>query len=765
MTVAQQIVPLAAEDVLQISSPRPPIEFSPDGKWLAYGAQTRASTKPMNDEDPLRTGVPWWGIGSDIFIVNIKTHETRNLTGSTANNWLPAWSPDGRYLAFLSDRGGTGQARLWVWNTEKNELNNGSDLPVRMQGLDRIQWTPDGLKVLLASVPVDMSLADYARETYQSDDAGQEVGTAESSGSTVTLYRSDTSVAIRGGQPRAERLSLVNELRDLSLVEVSTGSVQTITHHQRIGAFHLLPNGTSVAYSTPQWFEDTGSQRAIYNLAVLTLSSYQEKVIATGIDLNFAGEFSFSVDGSQLTYGAGGQKGVLDIYAVAVGGGKPRNLTRFQQESEKPRSLIPLWDARGKNVYFIKGGTLWRSSVRDGSAEEVARVAGRDIELLLRQTNNLLWTDIDARSTVVVTRDYTSKLEGFYKIDLSSGITTRLLENGECYTCAGGEGGQFGAISRDGEAFAFFTEDAQHAMEIWKADPAFAQAERLTYLNAQLDKVKMGNVRVIDWLSDDGDRLYGALLLPSAFEQGRRYPLIVLVYPSAFLSNNFNHFGGTSFVNMQLFATRGYAVLLADSPQHVGTPITDVARTVLPGVNKVVEMGIADPDRLGLMGHSNGGYGTLSLIVATKRFKAAIEASGTADLIGFYGEMSRDGFALGNALERSIDPLGGTPWDDRDRYIENSPIFYLDRVETPLLIVHGAEDTTVDSFLGDELFVGLRRLGKVVEYAKYGGEGHELTSRANVLDFTNRAISWFNKFLQQGSSEGAALSDKSKGLQ
>jgi dipeptidyl aminopeptidase/acylaminoacyl peptidase len=159
------------------------------------------------------------------------------------------------------------------------------------------------------------------------------------------------------------------------------------------------------------------------------------------------------------------------------------------------------------------------------------------------------------------------------------------------------------------------------------------------------------------------------------------------------------------------------------------------------------------------MGHSNGGYGTLSLIVTTKRFKAAIEASGDGNLIGFYGEMRQDGTAYGNTLERSIDPLGGTPWDYRDRYIENSPIFYLDRVETPLLIVHGAEDTTVDSFLGDELFVGLRRLGKVVEYAKYGGEGHVLTSRANVLDFANRAISWFDKHLRPARPQSPALFD------
>jgi dipeptidyl aminopeptidase/acylaminoacyl peptidase len=152
---------------------------------------------------------------------------------------------------------------------------------------------------------------------------------------------------------------------------------------------------------------------------------------------------------------------------------------------------------------------------------------------------------------------------------------------------------------------------------------------------------------------------------------------------------------------MQLFATRGYAVLLPDSPQEPGTPMADLAKTVLPGVNKVIEMGIADPNKLGVMGQSNGGYSTMALIVQTKRFKAAMEADGMADLIGMYGEMDQAGSAYGTPnLEHGQNRLGGTPWEVRERYIENSPIFYLDRVETPLLILHGAEDTEVAPFLG-----------------------------------------------------------------
>ena len=174
----------------------------------------------------------------------------------------------------------------------------------------------------------------------------------------------------------------------------------------------------------------------------------------------------------------------------------------------------------------------------------------------------------------------------------------------------------------------------------------------------------------------------------------------------------------------------------------------DLLKTILPGVNKAIEIGVADPHRLAVMGHSNGGYGVLSLIVQTQRFSAAVEIDGMSDLVGLYGEMDRTGGVFGiSNLEHGQNAMGGTPWDFRDRYIENSPIFYFDRITTPLLVVHGSGDDAVAPFLGDEAFVTLRRLGKTVQYAKYGGENHSplYWSYANRLDFCKRVLYWLDR--------------------
>ena len=359
-----------------------------------------------------------------------------------------------------------------------------------------------------------------------------------------------------------------------------------------------------------------------------------------------------------------------------------------------------------------------------------------------------------SRSTIVFTHDDRTKQEGLYKIDLRNGEATRLVESDECYTCTNALEGHFAAGTDDGNLLAYIAEAAGHPAEIRLSAKDLEKPRQLTRLNPKLDQYQMGVAKLIDWLDDDGKRLRGALLLPSNYREGKRYPLVVFVYGGENLSDTVNQFGGPMsdalpYYNLQLLATRGYAVLVPDAPQQEGTPMLDLAKTILPGVNKMIELGVADPDRLGVMGHSYGGYSTLSLLVETNRFKAAVESAGPADLVGNYGEMDSDGTAFGTSVEETGQGLmGGTPWEHRERYIENSPVFYFDRMTTPLLVVHGAQDTTVATFLGDQIFVSLRRLGREVEYARYEGEGHIILGDANRRDVCNRMIEWFDRHLK-----------------
>lgn len=301
------------------------------------------------------------------------------------------------------------------------------------------------------------------------------------------------------------------------------------------------------------------------------------------------------------------------------------------------------------------------------------------------------------------------------------------------------------------DVFVYQRESAAQPGDLWVADPTFRARRRLTHINPQLDDYVFGERRLIYWRSDDGDSLRGALLLPAGYKAGKRYPLISWQYGGEYWSMFANNFGVIPIINdyVQILASRGYAVLIPDAPQHIGTPMLDLAKTVLPGVNRAIELGVADPARLGIMGLSYGCFSTLMIIVQTTRFKAAECSSGASSIIGMAG--TEDGLAWADSGQGK---MGATVWQRRDRYIENSPYFYLDRVTTPILMVNGTADSGTPTFLADATYEALRQLGKRVEYVRYVGEGHGpmLYSRANVTDYLNRLVRWFGTYLSDSSS-------------
>ncbi len=747
---AQDLRALAVEDALGARSffPLSPIAFSADGKWLAYTVKDNRRSETTDSQTNAKSGAPSIAMSTDICLLDIETGKTKNLTNSKGGNFQPTWSPDSRYLAFLSSRDASGQERLWAWNPLTGDLRMVSDIDIRG---NQIEWTSDSRRLLVTVLPNGLSREDDGRKTPL-DTEGHKTGDGRAPASTVRIYDSRPTSSSQREAARSDPWSLDGYLRDLVLVNADTGKSKVVVRGHRISHFLLSPDGSHVAYTIPKSFEKSGSQQILFDLVTTSLSTGERRVVASDVRFDFDGAaFSWAPDGRQLSFRTGGmEERNFDSYVVDAEGGNARNITTLPQQTSSYKSASPLWDAKGQHIYFISDGSLWRASVGQHIAVEVARISHRRITNLLGY-RNLLWTLEEGTSTIVMTHDDAGKQDGFYKVSLASGASTKLLEREQCYRCTVRD--ELVAITRDGRKIAYFSEDAQNDSDLWIIDPCSTTSQRLTRLNPQYDKYRMGRPRLIDWLSDDGEQLRGVLLLPANYEEGKRYPLIVWVYGGNLLSNDFNRFGlaGTGPFNMQLLATRGYAVLLPDAPQHLGTALLDLAKSVLPGVNRVIEMGIANPDQIGVMGHSYGGYSVVCLLVQTKRFKAAVEADGYADLAGHYGEMDKSGMAFGTSVEEQGQGLmGGPPWQFRERYVENSPIFYLDRVQTPLLIAHGSEDSTVAPYLSDELFIGLRRLGREVQYAKYEGEGHSPLSwsYANQVDFCNRIIDWFELHLK-----------------
>lgn len=746
---AQQTQVLNVEDALRVKSfgDYSSCEFSPDGRWLAIVVRDRGNISTRTLESWTKLGVPSWSAGSEIRVVSLATGTSTVVTKGVGAGWSPSWSPNGAYLAFLSS-GGEEQAHLWTWEVATNQAKKASDIAIR--GI-QMQWMEDSRRVLLTVLPKERDPSEYAPEPPEGGDAKLR----GSEDSTVRVYRAHAVSNPKETPSPADPWNLDRSLRDLAIVNIVNGQVQIVAHGNRIATFRLAPDHSHVAFTIPKRFAMPGSQQILFDLVAVDLERKATRVVASDLRLDYdGGQFAWSPDSRLLSFrSAETEEQRRDYFVADLAKELIRNVSSLPaaKTSARPRGVIPLWD-RQAHLYFVYDGALWRASATGTKAAEVARIPHRQVTHLIQDSAGLLWNPEGGNSTVLMTHDDSEEQDGLYKVALDTGTTKSLVEGHECYTCENVSEEQLTTVLPGDAAVAYFAQDGAHPGDLWSLDIPSQKTRKLTRLNPQLEQYASSSPQMIRWLSDDGEELRGALLPPADYKTGTRYPLVVYVYGGSRLSEDINRFGladGGPF-NMQLLASRGFAVLLPDSPLHLGTPMADIAKTILPGINKAVEIGLADPSRIGVMGVSNGGYTTLALITQTKRFRAAIEVSGTSDLIGHYGQMDQSGTSFGTSLERGYDALGGSPWEYRDRYVENSPFFYLDRVETPLLIVHGSSDPIVSAFLGDQIFVALRRLGKEVEFARYDGEEHSAPNwrYTNQVDLTTRMLQWLDRFLK-----------------
>jgi dipeptidyl aminopeptidase/acylaminoacyl peptidase len=293
---------------------------------------------------------------------------------------------------------------------------------------------------------------------------------------------------------------------------------------------------------------------------------------------------------------------------------------------------------------------------------------------------------------------------------------------------------------------------------------AHSQTEDLFALDTYLSNVDWGRTELISYDTAKGQRLQAALILPPGYEPGQRYPTLVWVY-GGYMVRGLDDYWLDPFLpgiyNLQLYAARGYAVLIPSMPLPSRSERKNVydalGEGVLPAVDKLVELGIADPQRVGVMGQSFGGYSVYGLISQTDRFKAAVAMAGITDLRSHFGQFSP--LARGypgiehemsdNWAEMDLWGLDGPPRQGEQGYDANSPLTQVDRVHTPLLMIHGDLDNRGSVEQAEQFFYGLYAQGKTAKLLRYGGESHSLAqSPANVRDIFQETISWLDKYLQ-----------------
>ncbi len=774
--------------------------FSPDGKTIAYVLQRAKATTKNHKQDFL-----WGNDRADIWLVDLATSESVNLTNGIEEDvgyWSPAWSPDGKRLAMLSTK--ENNVTLWVWDKATGNLQQ---LTQRGINFDNVRDRPyvwiSNEEIICTILPenekpwgmvIEKEASEKAWQGSQTANRGEEVTVSVlQSGVAVDVTKRDRKTSIVVNVVENTTKTLVegntqeytfspnkNWLACLETVDIrqpqahlplnlefaSRYAVKIISLPDRVskrlevsndvleGSLCWSPNSEKLAFIGYESERSNPPQIYIYSCNNDILQTWGSKTLNAAPLIRNSPRLLWTVDGELLIYAAQTEKAQpspQDLYNWWLLASDGEEICLTAKMKVPPTELLAV--AGSKSFVGLAEGNLWQISA-DNTLENITTT-----ELEAKLTAIVYSGDNRRGDTQVVdTRQEFTKIivsaeveeQAFYQIDLIEN-TWKLLEKPAANVQVVAYEAQTDTI--------IFTANDDTGTYIWSCRNS--QNKCLLETNTFLREIQPGILRQIEYTSLDGEELTAQLILPPNYDSERTYSVIVDVYPGWVISPTPHPSHQLNFLspfNFQLVAARGYVFLQPSIPLkpegEADDPMLKLLKGVLPPVEKAIALGIADPERLFLMGQSFGGYAVYGLITQTHRFKAAVSLAGLANLVSLYGafdprfryrENAHEDFFAGALMESGQTAMGNPPWKDLGRYLRNSPIFAVDRVQTPLMIIQGDLDY-VPIQQGEEFFASLYRQGKRADFVRYWGEGHVLASPANIKDMWERIFAWFEEF-------------------
>jgi dipeptidyl aminopeptidase/acylaminoacyl peptidase len=306
------------------------------------------------------------------------------------------------------------------------------------------------------------------------------------------------------------------------------------------------------------------------------------------------------------------------------------------------------------------------------------------------------------------------------------------------------------AKAADAPVFEYVSETYEESPNVFVAGPDLKDSKRVTDTNAFQSKYAWGHSELIDYKDSHGTHLQGALFYPAGYEPGKKYPMVVYMYEK--LSDGLHHYNAPSersYYSTSAFTTHGYFLLQPDIVFQRSDPGLSVADCVTAAVKKVLEKGAVDEKRIGVVGHSWGGFDAAFLATHTHIFAASVAGAPITDLVSNYGNHHwSNGIAETDHIETGQQRMAVPLYEDLNAYIRNSAVFAVSTMTTPLMIEVGDADGTVFYHQGVELFNIARRAKKNVVLLVYQGEDHGLRKKADQVDYQHRILAWFGHYLK-----------------
>ncbi len=403
------------------------------------------------------------------------------------------------------------------------------------------------------------------------------------------------------------------------------------------------------------------------------------------------------------------------------------------------------WAEEGKKALVYDKFDIWMFTL-DGSQgpKNITNFAGRKSLVSFRLRNLDKEKKYYTSEDTLLLQGYNNftKVQWLYSTNLNNPSAPNLLQQGDK---------KFYLIAKAefSPTYYFTRESYEEYPDWWVAQNAeLTNAKKISDVNPQVKDYQWGTTEIVRWANSRGDSLDGYIIKPHNYNPKKRYPVYVYFY-ERFSDRTYNF--NTPMINHrpvpQVYNSAGYVMFLPDIKYYNGTPGPDALDAIMTGSNKLIEMGIGDKDKFCIQGHSWSAYQTAYIVTQTDFFKAAVAGAPVANMTSAYGQIRLEsGLTRQFQYEAQQSRIGGTLWDSLDNYLLNSPLFHVNKANTPILVMHGDIDEAVPWQQSIELYMAYRRFGKNLIFLQYENEPHWPGRYQNKLDYATKMKEFFDHY-------------------
>jgi len=714
---------------------------------LATGTETRIEGVTNYTLHPSEKWLVYSLTGADslavdgVYVRELATGTVTELKKATGNYRSLAIDENGTQVAFITDADSWGAetARYAVYHASLSGARNRPG----PQAATRI--------VAAADAPDSMQIADRSRLEFVKSGATLSFGLSRVQPDSIPADSLADKAIVdlwhwRDARPQPMQRIQAGQDRNRQFTAV----YHVATRQMRVLASRMMPNitlsddgRTAVANTSVPYEIDAIAGEGGSDIHVINTVTGASRQIATKV----RGNGQLSPSAKYVTWWENGAYRVHDI-----ANNRTRELTAgitgvsFAQEThDTPSEPGPWglggWTANDANVLVYDRYDIWDVDPTGARpARNVTDGVGRRDSTVFRAID--LDPDLDyidaAQPLLLRAFDARSKEAGVYRDRLAvTALPERLVMAAKTWPVL--------QRARKAEQYLVARADFREYPDLWTGSN-FAQLTKISDAMPEQSQYRWGNVRLHRWLNVDGVPMQGLLYTPEGFNASQQYPMLVYFYEqSSDGLHQYHRPAGRNIINPSVYTSLGYVVFMPDIHYTPGYPGPSAVKSIVPGVQSLIAQGFVHPRKVGISGQSWGGYQTSYIITQTNLFAAAVPNATVVNMTSAYG-----GIRWESGVERAIvnyergqSRIGGSLWEYPERYMENSPLFYLDRVTTPVLFMANDNDGAVPWYQGIEYFVAMRRLGKEAYMLNYNGDAHNPRKYANQKDIDRRMQEFF----------------------